>query len=131
MSARPILRWLLVVFYGAAGMLHLIAPHGFLPIVPGWVPFPQETVIATGLAELAGAIGLVLPRWRKAAGTGLALYALCVLPANVKHALDGIAVTGLPSSWWYHGPRLAFQPVLVWWALFCSGAISWPLRRSV
>jgi hypothetical protein len=31
-------------------------------------------------------------------------------------------------SWLYHGPRLAFQPVLMWWALFCAGVIDWPFR---
>lgn len=125
---RGVLRGLMVAFYGAAGLLHLAVPDGFLPIVPGWVPFPQEVILATGLAEITGALGLLVPRLRKAAGIGLALYALCVWPANVKHAFEGIAVTGLPSSWWYHGPRLAFQPVLIWWALFCSGAIDWPAR---
>jgi uncharacterized membrane protein len=60
----------------------------------------------------------------------LALYAVCVFPANIKHALDGIAVPGLPSSWLYHGPRLAFQPVLVWMALYAGGATSWPFRQK-
>ena len=129
MNARTVLRGLLAAFYGAAGVLHLAAPDGFLPIMPSWVPYPREIVLASGMAELVGAAGLLWPRWRKAAGLGLALYALCVFPANIKHALDGVAVTGLPSSWWYHGPRLAFQPVLIWAALFCSGAIDWPARR--
>lgn len=128
MTARTLLRGLLVAFYAAAGLLHLGAPDGFLPIVPDWVPFPREVVIITGLAEIAGAVGLLIPRLRKAAGIGLALYALCVFPANIKHAFDGIAVTGLPSSWWYHGPRLAFQPVLIWCAVFASAVIDWPTR---
>jgi uncharacterized membrane protein len=67
---------------------------------------------------------------RKLAGIMLALYAVCVFPANIKHALYDIQVPGLPSSWWYHAPRLLMQPVLVWWALFCSGAIDWPRRRA-
>jgi uncharacterized membrane protein len=52
-----------------------------------------------------------------------------VFPANIKHAVYGVQVAGLPSSWWYHSPRLALQPVLVWWALWCSGAVEWPWRR--
>jgi hypothetical protein len=36
----------------------------------------------------------------------------------------------LPSSWWYHGPRLALQPVIVWWALYCGNVISWPFGRG-
>ena len=59
----------------------------------------------------------------------LALYAVCVFPANVHHALDHVAVAGLPSSWWYHAPRLLFQPVFVWWALWAGEVVDWPFRR--
>jgi uncharacterized membrane protein len=126
---RRAMRWLLAAFYFAAGLLHLSRPEGFLPIVPDWVPAPLTVVMVTGLAEIAGAIGLMIPRLRPAAGIGLALYAACVFPANIKHALEGVAVTGLPSSWWYHAPRLALQPVLVWWALEAGGVIRWPFKR--
>jgi uncharacterized membrane protein len=126
---RVAMRWLMAAFYLAAGTVHLRAPDAFLPIMPGWVPAPREVILATGVAELFGAAGLLVPRLRKAAGIGLALYAVCVLPANIKHALEGIAIPSLPTSWWYHGPRLAFQPVLIWWALFCAGVIDWPMRR--
>jgi hypothetical protein len=51
---------------------------------------------------------------------------VCVYPANLYHAFGHVVVEGLPSSWWYHGPRLLFQPVLVWWALFSGNVISWP-----
>ncbi len=129
MSLRAALRWLMAAFYLAAGIVHLRAPDAFLPLMPGWVPAPREVILVTGVAELAGAIGLLIPRLRKAAGIGLALYAVCVFPANIKHAVEGIVIPSLPSSWWYHGPRLAFQPVLVWWALFCAGVIDWPARR--
>jgi hypothetical protein len=37
----------------------------------------------------------------------------------------------IPDSWWYHAPRLALQPVLAWWALFCVGAVDWPWRKVV
>ncbi|CAD5257223.1 conserved hypothetical protein [Bosea sp. 62] len=123
------LLWLLAAFYLAAGLLHLRSPAAFLPIVPDWVPAPYGTVIATGIAEILGALGLLIPRLRKTAGTGLALYALCVFPANLKHALEGVVLPGLPSSWWDHGPRLALQPVLIWAALHASGVTRWPWRR--
>lgn len=130
MKLRAAMRWLMAAFYVAAGVLHLHAPDSFLPIVPGWVPAPRETIILTGIAEILGAIGLMLPRLRAAAGIGLALYALCVLPANIRHAFEGIVIPALPTSWWYHGPRLALQPVLIWWALFCAGVIDWPAPRK-
>jgi uncharacterized membrane protein len=42
----------------------------------------------------------------------LAPYAVCVFPANVKHAFKNVQLPQLPSSWWHHGPRLALQPVI-------------------
>jgi uncharacterized membrane protein len=131
-TARTVMRGAMVIFYLAAGVVHLVAPDAFLPIVPEWVPLPRETVLATGLCEIAGSVALMVPRLRRLAGVMLALYAVCVFPANVRHALEGIHVPPLPDSWWYHGPRLVMQPVLVWWALFCSGVIDWPftVRRK-
>ncbi|AZO77536.1 MULTISPECIES: DoxX family protein [unclassified Bosea (in: a-proteobacteria)] len=128
-AGRRAILWLLAAFYLAAGLLHLCSPAAFLPIVPDWVPAPSLTVIATGIAEILGALGLLVPKLRKAAGIGLALYALCVFPANLKHAVEGVVLPGLPSNWWYHGPRLAFQPVLIWAALYASGVTRWPWRR--
>ena len=121
------LRWLLATIYLTAGIIHLLSPGGFQQITPGWVPFPREVVLFTGLSEIAGSLALALiPRLRRAAGMGLALYAVCVFPANINHALNDIAVGGTDLSWWYHGPRLAFQPVFVWWALWVGNVIEWP-----
>lgn len=125
---RTILRWLLAAAYLIAGVLHLASPGIFIPIVPDWVPFPAETVLFTGVCEVAGAIGLLTGRFRYAAGVMLALYAVCVFPANIKHALDGVAIGGNQLGWWYHAPRLAFQPVIVWWALFAGRVMDWPFR---
>ncbi len=130
MTLRRAMRWLMAAFYLAAGVLHLSRPEAFLPIMPAWVPSPREIVLLTGYAEIAGAIGLLIPRLRKAAGWGLAAYALCVFPANIKHAFEGIAIPSLPQSWWYHGPRLVLQPVLIWWALFAAGITDWPRRQA-
>jgi uncharacterized membrane protein len=123
------MRAVMAAFYIAAGVLHLSAPADFVRIVPDFVPWRAGVVFATGLCEIAGAIGLMTPPLRRASGVALAAYAICVFPANIKHAIDMIPVGGLPQSWWYHGPRLAAQPVLVWWALFCSGVIDWPAKR--
>lgn len=109
--------------YVPFGAIHVLAPRRFLPIMPPSVPFPREVVIATGIAEIFGGLGLLLPRTRKAAAIGLALYAVGVYPANVYHAAARRRVPPLPDSWWYHGPRLALQPAFVWWALFAGGLI--------
>ena len=128
-TLRAVLRALIAAFYLVAGIVHIYAPQPFLLIVPGWVPLPRAVILATGLCEIAGAAALFVPRLRWLAGVMLALYAVCVFPANIKHALAGIDVPGLSSSWWYHGPRLAMQPVLVWWALFAGGMVEWPFGR--
>jgi uncharacterized membrane protein len=129
-NTRAVMRILLAGFYLSAGMLHLTAPDAFLPMVPDWVPLPRETVVATGLCEIAGSIALMTRRLRRVAGIMLAIYAVCVFPANLKHAIGGIHVPPLPDSWWYHGPRFLLQPVLVWWALFCACVTDWPFATA-
>ena len=122
------MRWIMAAFFAGAGYLHLAAPAKLLAITPDWVPFAPQVIFVTGLLEFAGALALVTKPLRRWAGVALALYALCVWPANIKHAFDGIDIAGLPSSWWYHGPRLAMQPVIIWWALYCADVIDWPWR---
>lgn len=125
------MRWLIAAFFAAAGIAHLVSPEKLLMMTPSWVPFAPTVILVTGLLELAGAAALLLkPPLRIYAGIALALYTLCVWPANIKHAVDAIDITGIPSTWWYHGPRLALQPVIIWMCLFCSGAIDWPARAK-
>ncbi|MFJ6323338.1 MULTISPECIES: DoxX family protein [unclassified Rhizobium] len=124
-------RWGLSAFYGLAGILHIVLPKPFLGITPAWVPEPETVIFLTGLCEIAGAVGLLMPRLRKAAGIGLALYAVCVFPANIKHAIDGLgAATVSPWQWLYHLVRLPLQLPLVWVALFAGSVVVWPFRRS-
>lgn len=122
-------RWLLALIYLAAGIIHIRSPGGFVAITPDWVPSPHAVVFWTGVAEIAGAIGLMIPRLRRAAGIGLALYALCVWPANFNHALNDIAIGGNRLPWAYHGPRLMLQPLIIWWALWVGGVTDWPFRK--
>lgn len=113
-------------------MAHLADPGPFVRITPGWVPGPDAVVALTGVAEILGAVGLV-QRWsksaRRAAAIGLALYALCVWPANFQHlALDLAREDG---GWGlgYHIPRLIAQPLIVWLALWAGDATDWPFAR--
>jgi uncharacterized membrane protein len=127
---RTGLRWVLALVYMAVGLVHLRSPHGFLPIMPPWVPYPLAVILVTGVCEIVGGLGLLIPPLRRTAGIMLALYAVCVFPANLHHAFGHVVAPGLPTSWWYHGPRLVFQPVIVWWALYAGGVIDWPFRPS-
>jgi uncharacterized membrane protein len=128
---RVAMRWAMAIFYVTTGIAHLYAPDQLLAITPSWVPFAPQVIFVTGLCELAGAVALVTTPLRRWAGFALAAYAICVWPANFKHAIDGIDLPHISSSWLYHGPRLAFQPVMVWWALFSAGIIDWPWRRNL
>ena len=128
-QGRGAARWVLVAIYLTAGIFHLAVPDVFLTITPDWVPFPRQAILGTGACEIAGAIGLLTRRLRRAAGVALALYAVCVVPAHIKHAIDGMATGQAQLGWWYHAPRLAFQPVLVWWALFAGESVDWPFAR--
>ena len=123
------MRWVLALFYLAAGIVHLSMPNTFMPVMPDWVPAPYQIILFTGLCEVAGSIGLIIPRTRWLAGLMLGLYAVAVFPVNIKHAFYGPAVFGLPNSWLYHGPRLLLQPVLVWWALYVGRVSDWPFGR--
>ena len=129
-QARAVMRFVLAAFYLAAGIAHLWVPDKLLAITPSWVPFATQVVLVTGVCEIAGAIALVTKPLRWWAGVAFALYALCVWPANIKHALEGIDLPPIPDSWLYHGPRLMLQPVLIWWALYCAAVTDWPRRRG-
>ena len=125
-----ILRWLLALVYVSFGVLHLTVTDSMLPIMPPAIPYPHAVIVLTGLCEIAGGLALLFPATRRLAGIMLALYAIGVYPANLHHAFNGVDVPGLPSSWWYHAPRLAFQPVFVWAALYVGGVVDWPFRHA-
>jgi uncharacterized membrane protein len=126
---RLLMRWVLAALYVAAGIAHLAAPEQLMAITPSWVPLAPQVIFITGLFELVASGALVTRPWRRFAGITMAVYALCVWPANFKHAFEGIDLHYVSSSWLYHGPRLALQPVIIWWALYCAGVTDWPWRR--
>lgn len=126
---RMLARVLLASFYFVAGLGHIARPDMLLLITPHWVPFPEAVIYGTGILEILGAVALLTSKLRRSAAMALALYAICVYPANVKHAVDGLSATHSILGWWYHVPRLALQPVIVWWALFAGGLIHWPYKE--
>lgn len=128
---KAVLRWVMAVFYLAAGVIHIMRPAPFLTIMPAWVPAPEAVVFWTGVAEILGSLGLVQPfskPLRRAAGWGLAAYALCVWPANINHfALDMARPDG-GLGLGYHVPRMFAQPAIIWLALWVGECL--PLRRK-
>lgn len=85
------------------------------------------------MAEILGAIALAQPfslRLRQAGGIGLALYALCVWPANVNHLLIDLARSDGGWGIGYHGPRMLAQPLVIWLALWTGRVVDWPFQRK-
>lgn len=127
---RPFMRCILAAFYTAAGIAHLAIPEKLLAITPSWVPFAPQVMFLTGIFEFAASAALITKPLRFWAGIAMAVYAICVWPANFKHAIDGIDLPYVTNSWLYHVPRLALQPVIAWWALYCAQVIDWPWRTE-
>jgi uncharacterized membrane protein len=119
---RQSVRRVLAALFMIDGVLHVVFPAPFLAIVPPWVPVPAAMVFLTGLAAFAGGAGLLVPRLRRYAGVGLALYCVAVFPANIHHAMTDIGGWGLP----YHAIRLPLQPLIIWTCLWAGEVIDWP-----
>ncbi|MEL6877867.1 MAG: DoxX family protein [Pseudomonadota bacterium] len=129
---RATLRVLLAALYAYAGYAHIVRPEPFLAITPDWVPAPGSVIYWTGVAEIAGAIGLLQPfshSLGRAAGIGLALYAVCVWPANINHFAMDMASADGGLGLGYHVPRMIAQPIFIWLALWTGGVTNWPFRR--
>ena len=80
-------------------------------IVPAYIPYPREMVLISGAFELLGAIGILVPRTRRAAGIGLFLLTIAVTPANV-FMLQHAERYAIPM--WALIFRLPFQVFLLW-----------------
>ena len=122
MSERRVVRVgrvLLALAFVGAGGLHLVSPSTYDPAMPPWVPLPRVLILVSGLAEIAGGLGLLVPGVRRAAGWGLALLLVAVYPANVHLAIEGL---GGPA--WALWGRLPLQGMLVAAVLRASGAVS-------
>lgn len=83
-------RVLLAVFFSTAGLLHFVFPSQYAGVIPPWLPAHAALVFISGVCELAGGIGLLLPLTRRAAGWGLLLLCVAVLPANIHMWLDAM-----------------------------------------
>jgi uncharacterized membrane protein len=115
---------LLAVFFTAAGALHFLRPAMYEQIVPDYLPAHHEIVLASGAAEIGGALGVIPPRTRRLAGLWLAATLVAVFPANLHMALHPDRYPGLsPVLLW---ARLALQPPAIWWAL----ATTRPQRKA-
>jgi uncharacterized membrane protein len=84
----PLSAKLLAAGFTASGVVHLVRPQVFEPLMPAWVPAHREVIVGSGVVELACAAGLAVPRTRRVAGWASAAVLLGVWPGNWQMALD-------------------------------------------
>ncbi len=128
---QTIARWGLALILLVAGVGHFINMDEFRAQVPPWMPFTDAVVIVSGIVELALAVALVaLPKHRATVGWIVAAFFVLVFPGNISQFITQTNAFGLDSDA-ARAVRLLFQPVLVVWALWCTGAWrSWRERRA-
>jgi uncharacterized membrane protein len=110
-----------------AGTSHLFwARTDFRAQVPDWVPLDVELVVVlSGIVEIALGLSLaLLARHRVLLGGIAAAFFVAVFPGNISQFVDGDAAFGLDSDL-ARAIRLPFQPVLIAWALWSTGAWTW------
>lgn len=129
---QSIARVLLGAFLLFAGLSHLFwAREAFQAQVPTWVPLDVDfVVVSSGVVEIVLGLALiVLVQYRVAVGWVVALFFLAVFPGNVSQLVTHTDSFGLNTDV-ARGIRLLFQPLLVAWALWSTGAWRWWRERN-
>ena len=119
-SKKDIARLVLALMFTTAGILHFTHINKFVQIVPPFIPQPKAMVYISGVFEILGAIGLLIPRYEQLAGFGLVLLLIAVLPANIYMAVTNIQLGGILNNQTLQWIRIPFQGVLIWWVLWCT-----------
>ena len=103
-------------FFVFAGIMHFAIPRTYEAIVPRRLPAQRALVYASGAAEIAGGVGVMHPRTRRAASWWSVATLVAVFPANVNMALspERFEVPGGAVALWL---RLPVQALFVRWAL--------------
>lgn len=125
-------RLALAAFMLFAGLGHFRATQTFLAQVPPFLPWRELIVQVSGVMEIVLALGLLLPQPHRArAGLALAAFYILIFPGNLSQYFTHTPAFGLDSDA-ARAVRLLFQPVLVAWALWCTGAYAhWRTRRAL
>lgn len=108
-------RGLLAAFFIAAGVNHFVQPRPYEKIVPPRLRGQAKGVVMlSGVAELAGGIGVLLPGTRRLSGLGLIALLAAVFPANLYMAQQPEHFKKIPRAALY--ARLPLQPLMMLWA---------------
>src|SRR5215207_3743074 len=111
-------RGALVIMFLFTGIFHFTSmKYDFAAMIPAPLPNGLWVIYLTGVLEIAGAIGLLIPQTRKLAGVRLAVYLVAVFPANVYAALNEVPIRGeAPAPLWVRGPMQLLYVGLLCWA---------------
>lgn len=123
---RTIARLLLGTALIYAGISHFtFAREQFQAQVPPWLPLDADfVVLASGAVEIALGLGLIfVSKYRKQIGWITAAFFLAIFPGNISQYLTQTDAFGLNSDQ-ARLTRLFFQPLLMLWALWATGALS-------
>jgi uncharacterized membrane protein len=104
-------------FFVVAGLLHFARPGAYKKIVPQYLPAPEALVYLSGLAEIAGGAGLMVPKTRRWAGWWLVATLVAVFPANLDMAVHPERYPKIPGGARVLRGRLPLQAVLIAWVL--------------
>ena len=104
-------------FFVFAGVMHFVIPKTYKRIMPPYVPAPTAMVYASGVAEIAGGAGLMIPSRRQLGGWWLIATLITVFPANLHMALHPDEYPQVPGGRVSLWARLPFQGVFIAWVL--------------
>jgi uncharacterized membrane protein len=112
------LRLAAAAFFVAAGVNHFRNPDFYRQIIPPSFPAPQRLVDISGIAEIIGGMGLLIPRLRRAAAWGLIALLIAVFPDNIFMAMSPDRLPELHIPAWVLWLRLPLQGVMIAWVWF-------------
>ena len=110
--------FLFASIFVVSGVLHFLYPEPYVRIMPPFLPWPWGLVQISGAAEILGGCGLLLQRFQRWSGYGLALLLVAVFPANIYMAVAHVPFPGLLGESWVQWLRLPLQIPLIVWALY-------------
>jgi uncharacterized membrane protein len=107
-------RGLLAAIFILAGALHFVFTPMYVRIMPPYLPAPQLLVQISGMFEILGGAGLLVPSTRRASAWGLIALLIAVSPANIQMAIDHAHWPSIPA--WALWARVPLQLPMIWWA---------------
>ncbi len=114
------LRYLAALFFVGTGISHFRSPGFFEKIVPPGFGPPNTMVAISGIAEIAGGLGLLVPRLRNSAAWGLIALLVAVFPANIYMAFWPERIPGMNFARWMLWVRLPLQGVIIAWVAWAG-----------